>query len=104
MVARLRGPEGTDVVIQVRAAQAVAGAPRTYKITRGVLPRQTIEGIRSFATGNTLGQRARAWISYLEVPERSPAARLTSCGKLLHACSEDKREDEARFIIDLRRG
>jgi carboxyl-terminal processing protease len=48
-VDRLRGDEGTNVTIKVR--QAAAAATRTYTITRGQHPRQTIKGRRKQASG-----------------------------------------------------
>jgi carboxyl-terminal processing protease len=43
-VDRLRGALGTTVVIRVR--QAAASQSRTINVTRGLLPRQTVKGIR----------------------------------------------------------
>jgi C-terminal processing protease CtpA/Prc len=43
-VDRLRGEAGTDVVVKVRHPQSKE--VRTLKMTRGILPRQTIKGLR----------------------------------------------------------
>ena len=49
-VERLRGPEGTPVTIRVR--QPKSAESRVYTITRGVLPRLTVKGIRNRADGS----------------------------------------------------
>ena len=73
VVDRLRGPEGTDVTIRVQQGKA---APRTYKITRGVLPRKTIEGIRSFGGpgGETLvdGPGLIGYLRFTEIAGSTP--------------------------------
>lgn len=68
VVDRLRGLEGTEVTIRVR--QAKGGPLRSYKIVRGVLPRQTIEPVRSFGgdRGDTL-VAGPGLISYLKIKE-----------------------------------
>jgi carboxyl-terminal processing protease len=48
-VDRLRGALGTSVVIRVR--QPNASESRTITVTRGLLPRQTVKGIRHFEDG-----------------------------------------------------
>lgn len=67
VIDRLRGAEGTDVTIRVRQGKA---APRTYTVTRGMLPRKTIEGIQSFggASGDKLVDDP-GLISYLKFSE-----------------------------------
>jgi carboxyl-terminal processing protease len=49
-VDRLRGALGTSVVIRVR--QPNASESRTISVTRGLLPRQTVKGIRHFEDGS----------------------------------------------------
>ena len=49
VVERLRGPEGSQVVIRVR--QPKAAEARVFTITRGVLPRSTVKGIRDRTDG-----------------------------------------------------
>jgi carboxyl-terminal processing protease len=58
-VERLRGPEGTEVV--VRVLRPGPGDVRTLTMTRGRLPRQTVTGIRRRTDG--------AWDVRLDVPE-----------------------------------
>lgn len=49
VVDRLRGDEGTDVTIKIRTPKEPKS--RTLKITRGQLPRTTVEGIRKQPSG-----------------------------------------------------
>lgn len=47
---RLRGAVGTVVTLRVR--QPKSAETRTLQVTRGLLPRRTIEGLRNFADGS----------------------------------------------------
>jgi carboxyl-terminal processing protease len=50
VVDRLRGDEGTDVTIKVRTPKEANS--RTMKLTRGQLPRATVQGIRKESSGD----------------------------------------------------
>jgi len=50
VIERLRGAEGSQVVIRVR--QPKDGVARVFTITRGVLPRSTVKGIRDRPDGS----------------------------------------------------
>jgi len=67
-VDRLRGDEGTDVTIKVR--QPKPEKLRTFKITRGQLPRATVRGVRRRSTGGwDVRLEAVDAIGYLQITE-----------------------------------
>ncbi|MDR3632566.1 MAG: S41 family peptidase [Isosphaeraceae bacterium] len=96
VIDRLRGPEGTAVTVRIRQAKE---APRTYKITRGVLPRKTIEDIRSFgrARGDVLvdGPGLISYLKFKEILGSTPHELRQLARKL-----ED--EGAKALVLDLR--
>jgi carboxyl-terminal processing protease len=68
VIDRLRGEEGTDVIVKVR--QPKEAKARTMRITRGLLPRATIVGIREQAPGDwELRLNVLDPIGYLKITE-----------------------------------
>jgi carboxyl-terminal processing protease len=96
-VDRLRGAEGTSVTIKVR--QPKSPESRTYKITRGQLPRQTVRGVRKRSSGGwdvRLGDPDP--IGYLQITEIS-----ASTPHELHALAHQLESDGAQaLVLDLR--
>ena len=82
VVDRLRGDEGTDVTIKVR--QPREAKSRTMKITRGQLPRTTIEGVRKRRIGRLEAPARRARSDRLPEDHRDHgqhAARAAQAGR-----------------------
>ncbi|MGO9465680.1 MAG: S41 family peptidase [Isosphaeraceae bacterium] len=96
-VDRLRGDEGTDVTIKVR--QLKAEKPRTFKITRGRLPRDTVRGTRKRSSGG--------WDVRLEGPDPIGYLQITeitgSTPHELRKFAQQLESDRARaLVLDLR--
>ncbi len=96
-VDRLRGDEGTDVTIKVR--QPKAEKCRTFKITRGRLPRNTVRGVRKSSSGG--------WDVRLEGPDPIGYLQITeitaSTPHELRRFAHQLESDGARaMVLDLR--
>jgi carboxyl-terminal processing protease len=96
-VDRLRGEEGTDVVVRVRSPGS--GEVRTLTMTRGRLPRPTITGVRKRPGGG--------WDVLLEGPERIGYLKI---GEIVGSTPQELRqlarqlesEGARALILDLR--
>jgi carboxyl-terminal processing protease len=96
-VDRLRGDEGTNVTIKVR--QPKARELRTYKITRGQLPRMTVRGVRKRSAGGwDVRLDGPDPIGYLQITEIS-----ASTPHELRKLASQLESDGARaLVLDLR--
>jgi carboxyl-terminal processing protease len=97
VVERLRGAEGTSVTIRVR--QQKQSECRWLTITRGVLPRQTVKGLRDRPDGSPEllipGPERIGYIKFEEILGSTPHELRVLAGRL-----ED--EDAQALILDLR--
>jgi len=96
-VDRLRGDEGTDVTIKVR--QPKAQELRTYKITRGQLPRKTVRGVRK--------RSFEGWDVRLDGPDPIGYLQITEItGSTPHELRKFARQLESEgvraLVLDLR--
>lgn len=99
VIERLRGPEGTDVVIDVRTPPA--GGVRTLKIRRGRLPHVTVQGVRKRPEGGwevCLDDAGAGPVGYIKVE-----SILGSTPQEVRALAGRIEERGARaLILDLR--
>jgi carboxyl-terminal processing protease len=97
VVERLRGAEGTQVVIRVR--QPKAGVARVFTITRGTLPQITVKGIQDHPDGSAkLLMSSSEPIGYLKFE-----AILGSTPHELRKLARRLEEEGARaLVLDLR--
>ncbi len=96
-VDRLRGDEGTSVTVKVRSPKAKE--LRTYKITRGQLPHDTVRGVRKRASGG--------WDVRLDGPDPIDYLQITeimaSTPHELRKFASQLESDGARaLVLDLR--
>lgn len=99
-VDRLRGEEGTEVELRVRSEKAKSSEARTYRVTRGRLPRPTISGVRKRASGG--------WDVRLDGPDPIGYLRVESIGgSTPHELRQWARQLESEglrgLVLDLRR-
>ena len=105
IVDRLRGEEGTDVTIKVRQPNETKS--RTFKITRGALPRETVHGVRQRSAGGWDVRLNRSEpIGYLTITEITAStphelrklARQLEARASGHWCSTCAAREAARSI------
>jgi carboxyl-terminal processing protease len=99
VVDQLRGPNGTDVVVGVRTPPN--GPVRTLKMTRGMLPRTTVAGVRKRPGGGwdvCLDAKGAGPVGYLKVTEimgSTPQEARAMAGRM-------EAEGAEALIVDLR--
>ena len=94
---RLRGDEGTNVTIKVR--QPTAQELRTYKITRGQLPRMTVRGVRKRSSGGwDVRLDGPGPIGYLQITE----VTASTPHELRKLASQLESDDARALVLDLR--
>jgi carboxyl-terminal processing protease len=96
-VDRLRGPEGTNVTIQVR--QPKAANSRTYTIRRGQHPRSSVQGVRKRTSGG--------WDIRLEGPDAIGYLKISEMlgstpHELRKMASQLESEGDRALVLDLR--
>jgi carboxyl-terminal processing protease len=97
VVDRIRGEEGTDVTIKVR--QPKAKASRTLKITRGQLPRASVEGIAKRSSGDwEVRISASDPIGYLRITE----IMASTPHELRKLARQLENDDVHAVVLDLR--
>jgi carboxyl-terminal processing protease len=97
VVERLRGEEGTEVTIKVRDPKETKS--RTMTLTRGQLPRTTIEGVRKHTSGD--------WKLRLDVPDPIGYLKITEItASTPHELRKLARQMESEgiraLVLDLR--
>ncbi len=97
VVERLRGAEGSQVVIRVR--QPKAGVARVFTMTRGALPRITVKGIRDRSDGSAeVLLSSKESIGYVKLEEI-----LGSTPHELRKLARQLEEEGAKaLVLDLR--
>ncbi len=98
VIDRIRGEDGTVVTIKVRQPQSNRTS-RTIKVTRGRLPRSTVDGISNVLTvAGIIGSIVRTPIGYLRIIEIT----ASTPHELRKLASQLENQGFRALVLDLR--